>query len=1374
MPGLTTFSIRSVVSKKALVFSMLATLILLTGCSLELPSDTEEGTELSLASRIERAASAPRASFNARTNQITVRGVGVTGLGGASSALANSNAGTGQFIGAANIADDDDDDDDRVARLVLNANTSVPCSVTVQVDGRLVSIPVRNAPASCTGAAVNGALNTTLAISKAKWKASSNKLTIKGDGAVPRQLVSVFDAITGQLLGTDQSNAVGKFKVKVRSLFTAPCFVSVVSSGHTIQSPVTNSPLNCAAIPNIPGTVGGNSAFNQAPDGAIIGPIADMAISIGSSVNFTGTGFDPDSNVALSYRWDFDFVNPNDQAGYSSLQNPTVNFNQAGVYRVSLRVMDSLGLADPTPDTRVIVVQPNVGASAPPSGVIVSPANNIEINAGGFVNFSGAGTDVDGTVTGYIWNFAGGAQNSSLQNPGNVMFATPGVFLVSLSVIDSSGLVDPTPQFVAVTVRGGNTGTPGLPGNSPTNQAPNGEVTNPTTNVTISTGASLNFTATAFDPDNNSPLRYNWSFGGGAVVSSQASTSLNPGAVTFSQPGVYTVMFTATDALGRSDLSPSVRVITVTNSGTGNGNNIAPESAIVSPTTNTTITVGQSVNFMGSGNDFDNNSPLSYIWNFGGAAINSTQQNPGAIVFNQPGTYNVSLAVRDSLGATDATPAMRIITVLPGNNVPGSGTGGTVVNFPPESFINTPATNVVITAGQEVDFSGTGSDPENNSPLIYKWMFDGAAPDNMVQNPGKMVFNRPGSYRVRLMVKDSMGNVDPTPAERMITVNDTFTNNLEPVGTITMPTNSSNITVGQSVNFASFGTDSDGSVMSYQWDFGGAALDSQLQNPGLVVFNKEGLYKIMLYVKDNMGFYDSTPDVRFVTVTNSTNANQAPNAKIIGPATDIMINMGDSVMFSGAGEDADNFGNSLVYSWNFGGAAANTSQAVPGLVRFNQAGTYTVSLSVMDNFGASDLTPAVRTVTVADSSASNTTPFITMTTAGLRPNVNVGESLNFFATATDSTPGQISYFWNFDGAAADSNLQNPGLIMFNRTGVYKISVYARDALNKRSNVAVYSVTVGTPSLGAAPDGIIVTPTNNVSIMLGETMNFMGSATNAGTQNAMLNYRWNFDGVAASSSAQNPGNVTFDKVGVFNVSLTVADSLGATDIAPAIRTITVRAHSSSTLPGTGAGNGGGFGNQAPNGSISSPFAMVTNVAVGSPVNFSASAVDVDNNVPISYRWSFGAGMADSFVQNPGAIVFNNPGTYSVSLTVTDSLGMVDFTPDVRTIVVGGFGGNVGGTLGNTGAPNSIIDTPSSAVTITRGQSVYFSGSATDPNFDTALTYRWDFGGAAVNSTQKTPGNVVFSTTGVFVVSLTVTDSTGLSDLTPMVRRVTVLP
>src|SRR5207248_2006791 len=73
---------------------------------------------------------------------------------------------------------------------------------------------------------------------------------------------------------------------------------------------------------------------------------------------------------------------------------------------------------------------------------------------------------------------------------------------------------------------------------------------------------------------------------------------------------------------------------------------LPPDSTIQTPSGNTTVTVGQTVNFTGSGNDPDNDLPLSYHWIFGDPSIpDSFVASPGAIQFNNPGYYTVTFTV---------------------------------------------------------------------------------------------------------------------------------------------------------------------------------------------------------------------------------------------------------------------------------------------------------------------------------------------------------------------------------------------------------------------------------------------------------------------------------------------------------------------------------------------------------------------------------------------------------------------------------------------------------------------------------------------------------------------------------------------------------
>ncbi len=102
-----------------------------------------------------------------------------------------------------------------------------------------------------------------------------------------------------------------------------------------------------------------------------------------------------------------------------------------------------------------------------------------------------------------------------------------------------------------------------------------------------------------------------------------------------------------------------------------------------------------------------------------------------------------------------------------------------------------------------------------------------------------------------------------------------------------------------------------------------------------------------------------------------------------------------------------------------------------------------------------------------------------------------------------------------------------------------------------------------------------------------------------------------------------------------------------------------------------------GNLAPNGIIDTPIANVT-LNVGDSISFTGTGTDADGNLPLSYRWNFGAGsgIADSTAEDPGAKQFNNPGIYSVTFTVTDMLGLPDPTPAARVITV--LGGTASGT------------------------------------------------------------------------------------------------
>ena len=93
--------------------------------------------------------------------------------------------------------------------------------------------------------------------------------------------------------------------------------------------------------------------------------------------------------------------------------------------------------------------------------------------------------------------------------------------------------------------------------------------------------------------------------------------------------------------------------------------NRAPESRIDAPAAQQTpIAVGEALVFAGSGTDPDGDLPLAYHWDFGNSGVAPVAlEDPGAITFDRPGTFQVRLTATDSRGLADPSPAMVVVKV---------------------------------------------------------------------------------------------------------------------------------------------------------------------------------------------------------------------------------------------------------------------------------------------------------------------------------------------------------------------------------------------------------------------------------------------------------------------------------------------------------------------------------------------------------------------------------------------------------------------------------------------------------------------------------------------------------------------------------------
>jgi hypothetical protein len=188
----------------------------------------------------------------------------------------------------------------------------------------------------------------------------------------------------------------------------------------------------------------------------------------------------------------------------------------------------------------------------------------------------------------------------------------------------------------------------------------------------------------------------------------------------------------------------------------GAATNTPPRSVIDSPGADLIIFPHTSVTFQGNCVDAEGNQPFTFAWHFSEAAPPMTVQNPGDIIFTNPGVFPITFTCTDATGNVDPAPATRTVTV----------------NSPPASQISSPPADLIIAAGTSIDFAGTCTDPDNNVPLTFLWNFGGGvSPSTSTQqNPQGVLFNTSGTFAVSLACMDALGLVVSSPATVRVTV----------------------------------------------------------------------------------------------------------------------------------------------------------------------------------------------------------------------------------------------------------------------------------------------------------------------------------------------------------------------------------------------------------------------------------------------------------------------------------------------------------------------------------------------------------------------------------------------------------------------------
>jgi PKD repeat protein len=427
-------------------------------------------------------------------------------------------------------------------------------------------------------------------------------------------------------------------------------------------------------------------------------------------------------------------------------------------------------------------------------------------------------------------------------------------------------------------------------------------------------------------------------------------------------------------------------------------------------------TLGSPVSFNGSGSSDSDGTITSYNWDFGDGA-SGTGVSPSHI-YGTDGTFTVSLMVTDNDGATDT--ASTTATIALGNQ-------------PPIADPNGPYSGTV---GLPVSFDGSDSSDPDGTIISHSWDF-GDGSSGMGVNPSHS-YNAAGTYNVTLTIMDNAGATDSGGTTATIS----NVANLSPVADANGPYSG---TAGSPVTFdGTASTDPDGSIVSYDWNFGDGTIAMDAGATPSHTYGSNGSFTVMLTVTDNAGV--SASDSTTANIGNVS--NEPPVADANGPYSGTV---GSPVSFDGGGS-SDPDGSITAYQWNFGDGSTGTG--VNPDHAYNTDGSFTVTLMVTDNAGASDTDTTTATIGVGNlpPTADANGPY--------SGTVNVAVLFDG-AGSSDPENGPLTYAWDFgDGSSGTGT--NP-THSYSAVGTYNVTLTVSDNAGATdSDMTTASITTITP------------------------------------------------------------------------------------------------------------------------------------------------------------------------------------------------------------------------------------------------------------------------------------------------------------------------
>lgn len=802
--------------------------------------------------------------------------------------------------------------------------------------------------------------------------------------------------------------------------------------------------------------------------------------------------------------------------------------------------------------------------------VVDFTTDKVEICLGESITFTPIVTPSGTVVSTYIWNFGNG-QTSNLQNPTYTYPAsnTSG-YNITLTIIVNGQSYDVQKQlYIKV------------------NPLPDAKFS------ILSTDCSAPFEVTIQNNSSNSgDFTYAWNFGNGQISSLQ-----NPGPVTYSTDGVYTISLTVTNQTTGCSITITDDLVVSDY-----------ETGILAPLT---ACVGELVQFL----DNSTIGANAWTWNFGGLGSSSIQ-NP-TFTFNTAGTYAISLSSQNTLSGCPLDNASLEITIHP---------------LPVVSFV------ADVTSGcSPLDVTFDPSASSGAVPLTFEWNYG----DGQEGTDNSHTYSANGTYTVSLTVTDVNGCLRTFTRTNYIVVQDPIVNFTADVRKGCGPL---------TVNFSATASSPNplDPIVEYHWDFGDGNIIITT-DPNSVNIYGVGRYNVTLTVYTANGCTASITRNRFILVGNEPVIDFVGDPLQACIKEPINFNSSNFSLYNGLSSseyDPDEF----EWEWEMGTNGMNNTED-PTFPFPIDTGYMDIRFKVTFRGCEKEI---IKTdyVYIKPPKASFTVQNVFCDPASFPVVVDVDARGNHpdLPDTKNSIPSQsilgranynvmpyqftddIVVTWNwgdgspntvFNTAAlnADFNANSSTSHDFTNYGSYTIT---QTVVNNTTGCTdTFSQVVHISRVVAD-----YTPSND-SVCLNNALNFNGF-TPTNEHPSPTAYAWMFNGSStANSVAQNPTGIVFNQVGLQNVQLVVTNGVGCTSsVTKQVRVLAL------------------------------PVADFTPTnAVGCAplfVDFTSTSTSV-SGVPLeTFTWNYGDGTTNELGEhtyvNP-----NNTTAYNTTLTVIDEFG-----------------------------------------------------------------------------------------------------------------------